>query len=554
MNIMTDKQLKEYIAVHYPQENESCEWKEYKNLKHNITGHEGDDLVSYVSAMANMEGGHIVIGVKDKTLDIVGIEEFGSYTKDRVLLTLKEECTNLRIADTTIDEFATSDTHKTVWVVNVPKHATRQPVYAHKRAWQRIGEHLVELSASRLNQILQETASLYDWSGEIVAEATLEDLDESALAKARIEYKKIHPRLADEVDGWDTTTFLNKSKVAIKGKLTRAAILLLGKEDASYLLNPGVAQITWILKDTDGTKIDYEHFGIPFITNVDRVLAKIRNITFREMPDGTLFPEAVKQYDEYVIREVLHNAIAHQDYDLHERICLIENPDCLIFDNGGSFLPGTILNALHQNGPQRYYRNRCLCDGMVNFNMIDTIGRGIEMVFNKQRQRFFPLPDYQITENSVSVKVYGKVLDENYAKLLLSIPDLSLNDCLILDAVQKKKTIEKEEAVYLKKKKYVEGRYPNLFISEQTAKHTGKLPEYVKQKGLRRKQYKDYVIDLMQKNNGKATRKQINDLLLDFVPKSSPNPSGYIGSLLNEMKTKDKIIYFDKNEWKINGK
>lgn len=65
---MTERELKAYISTHFPQENEQCEWKEFKNLKHAIAAREGDDVISYVSAIANMNGGHLIIGVEDDTL------------------------------------------------------------------------------------------------------------------------------------------------------------------------------------------------------------------------------------------------------------------------------------------------------------------------------------------------------------------------------------------------------------------------------------------------------------------------------------------------------
>jgi ATP-dependent DNA helicase RecG len=60
---MTAKDLQAWLQAHYPVENESHEWKEWRSLKQNISGHPGEDLVSYISAIANMEGGCIVIGV-----------------------------------------------------------------------------------------------------------------------------------------------------------------------------------------------------------------------------------------------------------------------------------------------------------------------------------------------------------------------------------------------------------------------------------------------------------------------------------------------------------
>ena len=81
-----------------------------------------------------------------------------------------------------------------------------------------------------------------------------------------------------------------------------------------YAIDPSVATITWVLIDGKDEKRDYEHFTIPFLLTVDEALAKIRNLNQRILPGGTLFPDIVKQYDEYSIREILHNAIAHQDY------------------------------------------------------------------------------------------------------------------------------------------------------------------------------------------------------------------------------------------------
>lgn len=181
---------------------------------------------------------------------------------------------------------------------------------------------------------------------------------------------------------------LCRAGVAIKGKLTRAAILLLGKETSTYLISPAVATITWVLVDEHDEKIDYEHFYTPFILTVNEALSKIRNLNQRILPGGTLFPDVVKQYDEYSIREVLHNCIAHQDYTMQERITMVEEPNSVTFANGGFFLPGTVRNAIEQNGPQKFYRNYVLCQGMVNFNMIDTIGRGIRKVLQNSKNAF----------------------------------------------------------------------------------------------------------------------------------------------------------------------
>lgn len=71
---MLEHELQQYLLREYPQEDARCEWKEYKNPKNSFCGDEKNDVISYVSAIANMESGHLVLGVKDKTLEIVGTD------------------------------------------------------------------------------------------------------------------------------------------------------------------------------------------------------------------------------------------------------------------------------------------------------------------------------------------------------------------------------------------------------------------------------------------------------------------------------------------------
>ena len=198
---MTELELQQYLLREYPQENARCEWKEFKNLKNSFCGDEKDDVISYVSAIANMEGGFLVVGVHDKTLEIVGTDTY-NYDRQKAILRLTDRCANLSSEGLDIEEFITDDTKKKVWVISIPKHRPKLPVYAHDKAWQRIEDSLVELTSERLNAILEETSPTYDWSAETIIEATIDDLDSRASQKARKEYKSVHPRLAEEVDAW----------------------------------------------------------------------------------------------------------------------------------------------------------------------------------------------------------------------------------------------------------------------------------------------------------------------------------------------------------------
>ena len=555
---MTELELQQYLLREYPQENARCEWKEFKNLKNSFCGDEKDDVISYVSAIANMEGGFLVIGVHDKTLEIVGTDTY-NYDRQKAILRLTDRCANLSSEGLDIVEYITSDTQKKVWVIRIPKHLPKRPVYAHDKAWQRIEDSLVELTLERLNAILDEplfTGS--DWSAEIVPNATIDDLDEVAIAKARVMFKKVHSRIpAEEVNAWSIPEFLSNAGVMIDGGITRAAIILLGKPVSVFKLRPAIVRVTWSLRDEKQDVVDYEHFTVPFILTVDQILAKVRNLTMREMPGGTLFPDVMQQYDDYSMREILHNCIAHQDYTLQERINLVENPGFLYYVNGGSFIPGTVQKALATHGPQRHYRNECLCNAMVNFNMIDIVGRGIRKIFNQQWERRFPMPDYEIdaAKKEVAVRLYGNAINEKYTKLLKENKDLSLEDCILLDAVQKGHRLSESDANNLLERGLVEGEYPDLTISLSIARQTKQLPEYTKVKGLERDKIKQMALQFIQNAGEEGTKL---DAILEYIKDVLPSTKSFeqkrrlLRHILEEMKN-ENMIQVNGRTWFENG-
>ena len=124
-----------------------------------------------------------------------------------------------------------------------------------------------------------------DWTGQVCEGATLADLDPAALVKAREQFLIKHPQQAAEVADWDDATLLNKARLTVRGAVTHAALLLLGKSESATLLSPAVARISWILKDDRNKELDYEHFGPPLLLQVDRVLGRIRNLNVRTLPE-----------------------------------------------------------------------------------------------------------------------------------------------------------------------------------------------------------------------------------------------------------------------------
>lgn len=527
------------------------EWVEFKEAKNN---YDFDDLGKYFSALsneANLKGqpwAWFVFGVKDKPKQIVG----SNYRPTRKHLdSLKEEIgnqTNNRLTFEEIHELVRPEGR--VVMFQIPPALRGVPTAWKGHYYGRDNEALVPLSIHEFEQIRKQ-ATREDWSAQVCAGATLNDLDPNAIAFARQEYKKKHPAFAAEVDGWDDVTFLNKAKVCSNGKITRTAIILLGKNEAEHYLSPGIARISWVLKDEHGVEKDYQHFGPPLILAVDQVFAKIRNLTYRYLPDASLFPTEVTQYDPWVIRETLHNCIAHEDYPKGGKINVVEEPGSLLFTNVGTFLPGTVEEVIVRDAPPEIYPNRFLAEAMVNLNMIDTIGSGIKRMFTKQRQRNFPMPDYDLSEpNRVKVRIIGEVIDDKYTRLLMARTDLDLMEVIALDKVQKGKPIREEEFRALKGKRLIEGRRPNLFVSAAVAAATETKAEYIKKRAFDKDHYKKMVVAYLKKF-GAAKREDIDKLLLDKLSDalSDDQKENFITNLLQEMRKDGTIRAEGSKRW-----
>ncbi|MCF5199938.1 RNA-binding domain-containing protein [Pseudomonas syringae] len=495
-------------------ESEVVEFKEAKN------GYDFSKLGKYFSALsneANLKGvpsAWLVFGVRDN-LQVVG-SQFREAFRD--LQSLKKE-----VADKVSQRLSFIDIHTVlhpdgrVLLFEIPAAPQGLPVTWEGHYYGRDGESLGPLSLEEIERIRGQNRP-QDWSAGICPGASLADLSTEAIALARREFATKHPKMAAELPAWSDETFLNKSKLTIQGQITRTAILLLGKPEAAHWLNPASPTISWILKDRDGSERDYQHFSCPLLASADEVYRKIRNLKYRYMSDSSLFPEEVDQYDPFIIREALNNAIAHQDYQLGGKVSVVEFEDGqLCFSNPGAFIPGSVEQVIQADAPESRYRNRFLTDAMVNLNMIDTIGSGIRKMFLIQKNRFFPLPEYQLEQNRVQVTITGRVLDISYARKLAELPNLALDDIILLDRVQKHKSLSDAQVRHLKAQRLIEGRKPNFHISAQVARHSDDLAQYILNRGIDDTHYKRLICELIQQS-GSARRSAIDKLLVDKLP------------------------------------
>lgn len=522
-------------------------WVEFKLNAGSITN---EQIGEYISAMsngatiANKPFGYLVWGVEDLTQIIRGTNftfseaKQGNQDLELWLRNLLHPKLNWEIF-----EF---DYHgKNIVLLRIPS-AKGEPVHFKKKPYIRIGSNKTDMrNFPEYVRIIYN--SLEDWSAKIIDTASISYLDDDALKIAREKFKErsVKEKYYDKIDLWDDKIFLDKARITINGKITNAAILLLGKEEASHYLLPSIAEITWKLETEEKA---YEHFSCPLLLNTTKILHNIRNVKYKFFPDNELLATTVNKYDTRTILEAMHNCIAHQDYSLHSRIIVTEKIDKLVFSNAGSFFSGNPEDYTEGNRTPEKYRNPWLVRAMVNMGMIDTMGYGIHTMYQSQRKRFFPLPDYTLSEpQKVILQIFGHSIDENYTKLLIERKDLQLDRVVLLDKVQKKQIITTEAARLLKKEKLIEGRKPNYFVAASVAEETGQEVDYIKLRGIDDDYIQKVITDYLKKfKEGK--RQNFESILLKKLPDILSNAQ-------KQTKIKNNLQYLRKKGIiDVNGK
>lgn len=421
-------------------------------------------------------------------------------------------------------------------------------------AFAREGDSLVPLPLNKLDEIRESIGS--DWSKVIVYEASLDDLDPEAIKKGR-EMFALRMRKGDNdlniSDYSDDIEFLDKIGLTLDGRITRAALLIMGKRESVKFFDGFIPRITWTLYNADNSVKAYHHFELPFITAVDAAYSAIRNVRYQYIAaQNTLFPDVVDEYDSDLVKELINNSIAHSDFSLRGRIDIEEFEDHLVFRNNGSFIPGTIEKALELGYKPRYYHNPFLCSAMMNLYMMDQNSIGIPKIFQIQKERSFPLPTYDLKDPEVvSVTIYGRILDKNYTQLLHANQDLDMRTVFLLDKVQKGEPIEQEDCKQLRRLGLVEGRYPHLYVSAGIAAVTGTKDEYIRNKGFDDQAYKKWILNYL-KEYGEGTKQDFMKLLYMKLPDTldDRHKEYKVKNLLTSLRSSGQII-FDGGVWLI---
>lgn len=502
-------------------------------------GYHFEELIDYCVALANEGGGILVLGVTDKRpRQVVGTRAFSEPGRTEAGLF---EQLRQRIL---IEEFHHGE--QRVLLVHVP---SRLPgtAWQHKGSfWMRAGDALVPMSDEQLRRIHEETGP--DFTAEFCPSARLADLDPAAIDLLQ----RLWQRKSAEQESTTRSVeqFLTDAELIVGGKVTYAALILLGTREA---LGRHLAQAEIVFEyrssEASGPAADRREFRRGFLPVLDEIwqLINLRN-DLQHFQQG-MFLWDVPTFNERAVREAVLNAVSHRDYRHGSSIFIRQYPRRIEIVSPGGLPPGiTPDNILWQQNP----RNRRIAEALARCGLVERAGQGFDLIYRECIRQSKPLPELARTDASfVWLTLHGEIQDPEFLRFLEEIgrerlSTFSTDDFLVIDAVHRDAPVspsfrtQAERLIELGVLERVgRGRGSRLLLSQRFYRHIGKPGVYTRKRGLDRETNKELLLKHIEDSTATGarleelrqvlpslSRSQIQVLLREMVRQGSVHKHG----------------------------
>lgn len=414
-------------------------------------------ILGYVVALANANGGYLVLGMEDAFPHKV----VGTSQCENALGKLENEI--YKALQIPVDAYELFDEQNNrVVVVDIQRHPVGKALRFEDVPLWRSGEELIPMPDKVLFSILQETDP--DYSQAICEGVTIDDLDKEAIDILKEKYarKQNNPTFTSLSD----RQALSDLKLIEGNKVTNAAVLLVGKAEIIQQNFPQ-AKVQHEFRTTEGQeRFDKRlSFVAPFYILIDQLWKAVndRNGSVPVQEGAYMFD--IPFFNEEVIREVVNNAFAHRDYRLASEIVIKQYPTKLSVISPGGFPIGvTLENILTVSSTPR---NRLLADVLAATGIVERSGQGMDVIFRLTLSEGKQTPDYSKTDDyQVTAILSATVKDPGFALFIKSIQQelpenqkLSVFDVLTFCAIREgKQPKDKEIAKRLYSMGYLEKR------------------------------------------------------------------------------------------------
>ncbi|MCF8054122.1 MAG: putative DNA binding domain-containing protein [Deltaproteobacteria bacterium] len=530
----TKEQLERFLSQ---PEGENLEFKQAKN-----SFSESNDLPDYCAALANEEGGKLILGVHDseKTPDrkrkVVGSEAFkDTHTKLSIKL-----YSALKIR---IDVEELFYKNKRVLIFHVPSRPKGQIIQStgKYRYPMRAGASLVEMSSDQLKKMLTENEP--DFSAEIVRGVEIKDVDVKAV-KAFQELWSKKPNNPG-TPPFNTEKTLRRINAMTDKGITRAGLILFGRaEKISEFLPCSEVCFEW---RQDFRKISHDYrrdWRGPFFLIMDEIWDAIdaRNIRF-PFQQG-LFQGDIMAFDKEVIREALLNAVTHRDYHITGGSIFIKaSPQSFSISSPGGFVAGiTPENIFTKSLP----RNRLIAEIFQFAGLVERSGQGMDKIFRPTIAYGKGSPSFDGSDDSeVKLTIPAQVEDIKFVAFIEKVTNttqeyLSFEEMRELELLRKSKKVKTLQF----RKRFLElgiveqvGNTKGAFytLSPLWYEGLGAQGEHTRVVGLSRSQNKELILEHLRRNKKGAVNNDFRNAL--------KLPANVVRNILMELKQAGKIRF-----------
>ncbi len=369
----------------------------------------------------------MILGVTDRIpRQVVGSQAFLNLGERKRQLT---ELLRLRV-----EAFEIDHPNGRVVVFKVPSRPPGRPIQVDGAFLMRSDESLVPMTPDQLKLILDEGET--DVTAEVCHGTSVADLDSTALSLFRtgVIERATSQAQKDRYASMPIERLLVDTGLIADNSLTRAAILLLGKDDIIRRWIPNAEVIAEYRQVPNKIRYDRrENMRLAILLGLERLWEFILpyDLPIRDIQKGTGV-NSLLRFPERSVREAILNAVVHRDYKHPESVRIRISPEKLEVISPGTF-PGMITSATIADEQLR--RNRLLAEALEKCGRIERSGQGVDLMIAAAVRQAQKLPTFiERDQNDVQVILFAPV-DEGFLDAMQSVP-VDTWDYLTVDAMR----------------------------------------------------------------------------------------------------------------------
>ena len=406
------------------------------------------DLAPLISAFANAEGGTIVIGISDKTLEIEGIHQYGMDKVNEFIAIPKNGCKPMpQYNEEFLNVINSKGEEDQLLLLHIQPCVDQIVRTINDSTYLRIGDKTKELKGDDLRN-LEYAKSTRHFEDEINRDASIEDLDEELIS----EYK-------EKLDASHLPTEqVLKARAFIKSQdgnnyLTNAAVLLFAKNISQFYPN---CRVRFVRYDGNSAQVGTRMNIIKDKTiecNILKLIDKTRLFISSQLREFTALDpltgkfKTVPEYPEFSWLEGIVNAVTHREYGMSGRYILVTMFDDRLEIKSPGKLPNIV--TVDNIKDTRYARNPRISRVLTDFGWVRELNEGVKRIYSDMADFFLDEPEYSEPEYSVKLILKNNIVMRNIRQ------ESRLERIITPEIWQQLDELEKSILTYLASKKTV---------------------------------------------------------------------------------------------------